>query len=32
MGFYSIPRMTRDSDIIVALSDRDIAKFVKLFG
>lgn len=32
MGFYSIPRMTRDSDIIVALSYKDIGKFVNVFG
>ncbi|MBK6506863.1 MAG: hypothetical protein IPG02_14640 [Ignavibacteria bacterium] len=31
MGFYSIPRMTRDSDIVIVLSDKDIRKFVRLF-
>ncbi|MEO8210805.1 MAG: nucleotidyltransferase [bacterium] len=30
IGFYSIPRMTRDSDIIIQLYGKDISKFVNL--
>lgn len=32
MGFYSVPRMTRDSDIIIQLSGKDIEKFVNLLS
>ena len=31
MSFYSIPRMTRDSDIVIQLKGKDVDKFVKLF-
>ena len=31
MSFYSVPRMTRDSDIIIQLLGKDVDKFVKLF-
>ena len=31
MSFYSVPRMTRDSDIIIQLTGKDVDKFVKLF-
>ena len=31
MSFYSVPRMTRDSDIIIQLMGNDVDKFVKLF-
>ncbi len=31
MSFYSVPRMTRDSDIIIQLMGKDVDKFVKLF-
>lgn len=31
MGFYSVPRMTRDSDIIIQLAEKDVDKFLKLF-
>ncbi len=30
-NFYAVPRMTRDIDIVVELSDRDIGKFVSAF-
>ena len=30
-NFYAVPRMTRDIDIVVELSDRDIGKFVLAF-
>lgn len=30
-NFYTIPRMTRDIDIVVKLSDRDIDRFIPLF-
>ncbi|MBL8007161.1 MAG: nucleotidyltransferase [Ignavibacteria bacterium] len=32
MSFYSIPRMTRDSDIVIALNDKDTEKFVKFLS
>jgi len=31
MSFYSIPRMTRDSDILIQLYAKDVDKFVELF-
>jgi len=31
MSFYSVPRMTRNSDIIIQLTGKDVDKFVKLF-
>jgi len=30
-NFYAVPRMTRDIDIVVALSERDIGKFIRRF-
>jgi hypothetical protein len=30
-NFYTVPRMTRDIDIVVELSDRDIERFLSLF-
>ena len=30
-NFYTVPRMTRDIDIVVELSDRDISRFIALF-
>src|SRR3972149_8362797 len=30
-NFYAVPRMTRDIDVVVALSDRDIEKFIRAF-
>jgi Nucleotidyl transferase of unknown function (DUF2204) len=30
-NFYAVPRMTRDIDIVVKLSNRDIGKFVSAF-
>jgi hypothetical protein len=30
-NFYTVPRMTRDIDIVVELSDRDIARFIESF-
>jgi hypothetical protein len=30
-NFYTVPRMTRDIDIVVELSDRDAGKFIPLF-
>lgn len=32
MSFYIVPRMTRDSDIVIILSGKDIKKFVKLLS
>lgn len=32
MNFYAEPRMTRDIDVVVALSSRDIDTIVSLFG
>lgn len=31
MSFYSVPRMTRDSDIIIQITGKEVDKFVKLF-
>ena len=31
MSFYTIPRMTRDSDIVIQLIEKDVDKFVRLF-
>ncbi len=30
-NFYAVPRMTRDIDIVVELSDRDIGRFIRIF-
>lgn len=30
-NFYAVPRMTRDIDIVVELSERDIGKFIQAF-
>jgi len=30
-NFYTVPRMTRDIDIVVELSERDIGRFIGLF-
>lgn len=30
-NFYTVPRMTRDIDIVVELSERDIGRFIPLF-
>ena len=30
-NFYTIPRMTRDIDIVVELFERDIGRFIPLF-
>lgn len=30
-NFYTVPRMTRDIDIVVELSDQDISRFIALF-
>ena len=30
-NFYTVPRMTRDIDIVVELSERDISRFISLF-
>jgi len=30
-NFYAVPRMTRDIDIVVELSGRDIGKFIRAF-
>lgn len=30
-NFYTVPRMTRDIDIVVELSERDIGQFIPLF-
>ncbi len=30
-NFYTMPRMTRDIDIVVELSDQDISRFIALF-
>ena len=30
-NFYTVPRMTRDIDIVVELSERDIGRFIALF-
>ena len=30
-NFYTVPRMTRDIDIVVELPDRDISRFIALF-
>jgi hypothetical protein len=30
-NFYTVPRMTRDIDIVVELSERDISRFIPLF-
>jgi hypothetical protein len=30
-NFYTVPRMTRDIDIVVELSERDIDRFISLF-
>ena len=30
-NFYTVPRMTRDIDIVVELSEQDIARFIPLF-
>ncbi len=32
MSFYSVPRMTRDSDIVILLNGKDVDRFVKLFN
>jgi len=32
MGFYTIPRMTRDIDIVVEMQENDVAAFLKNFG
>lgn len=31
MSFYTVPRMTRDSDIVILLNGKDVDRFVKLF-
>jgi hypothetical protein len=31
MGYYTTPRMTRDIDLVVELSDRDIGRVIALF-
>jgi hypothetical protein len=30
-NFYTVPRMTRDIDIVVELSERDVSRFIALF-
>jgi hypothetical protein len=30
-NFYTVPRMTRDIDIVVELSERDLSRFIPLF-
>jgi hypothetical protein len=30
-NFYTVPRMTRDIDIVVELGERDVARFISLF-
>jgi len=30
-NFYTVPRMTRDIDIVVELSERDVGRFIPLF-
>ena len=30
-NFYTVPRMTRDIDIVVELLERDIDRFIRLF-
>lgn len=30
-NFYTVPRMTRDIDVVVELSERDIGRFITLF-
>ncbi len=30
-NFYTVPRMTRDIDIVVELSERDVSRFIPLF-
>ena len=30
-NFYTVPRMTRDIDIVVELRERDVARFISLF-
>jgi hypothetical protein len=30
-NFYAVPRMTRDIDIVIELSDRDVDRFLGLF-
>jgi predicted nucleotidyltransferase len=32
MSFYSIPRMTRDSDIVIELKERDVERFFEIFN
>ncbi|MFQ5682986.1 MAG: hypothetical protein ACE5HC_06905 [Candidatus Binatia bacterium] len=31
-SFYTVPRMTRDIDIVVELSERDVSRFIPLFA
>ncbi|MBI2361452.1 MAG: hypothetical protein HYV04_21510 [Deltaproteobacteria bacterium] len=31
-NFYTVPRMTRDIDIVVELSERDVSRFIPLFA
>ncbi|MCB0728738.1 MAG: nucleotidyltransferase [Ignavibacteria bacterium] len=31
MSFYSVPRMTRDSDIVIQLFENQISRFIELF-
>jgi hypothetical protein len=30
-NFYAVPRMTRDIDIVIELSERDVDRFIRLF-
>src|SRR4030095_2396517 len=30
-NFYTVPRMTRDIDIVVELGERDVSRFISLF-
>jgi hypothetical protein len=32
VNFYAVPRMTRDIDIVVELTERDVSRFIALFA
>ena len=32
MGFYTIPRLTRDIDIVIQLQQKDVEKFIPFFS